>query len=204
MVFLGTVNPPGATVARLALYGHQPDAPSSARNRISSSTIADAISSWFHPSPPRVRGESPGPTQLPVRKRPCRWIAFTSPPERDTAATINAALKSGKNLLLTPGIYHLESSIQISRPDTVVLGLGFPTLIPDNGTAALTIADIDGVKVGGILFKAGTSNSPTLFQIGEPAPPHPTRRIRHLCTTYFTGSGRSAGDCHLHGHDQFP
>ena len=32
----------------------------------------------------------------------------------------------------------------------------------------MTIADVDGVKVGGILFEAGVSNSPTLFQIGEP------------------------------------
>jgi hypothetical protein len=87
--------------------------------------------------------------------------------DKDTAATINAALKSGKNLLLTPGIYHLESSLQISRSNTVVLGLGFPTLIPDQGTAAMTVADVDGVKVGGILFEAGASNSPTLFQIGE-------------------------------------
>ncbi len=93
---------------------------------------------------------------------------YLAHPERDTAATINAALTSGKNLLLMPGIYHLESSIQISRPDTVVLGLGFPTLIPDEGTAAVTIADVDGVKVGGILIEAGVSNSPTLFQIGEP------------------------------------
>ena len=93
---------------------------------------------------------------------------YLAHPKTDSAATINAAVKSGKNLLLTPGIYHLESSIQISRPDTVVLGLGFPTLIPDQGTAALTIADVDGVKVGGILFEAGPSNSPTLFQIGEP------------------------------------
>ena len=93
---------------------------------------------------------------------------YLAHPGTDTAATINAALKSGKNLLLTPGIYHLENSVQVPRPDTVVLGLGFPTLIPDRGTAAMTIADVDGVKVGGILFEAGASNSPTLFQIGEP------------------------------------
>ena len=92
---------------------------------------------------------------------------YITHPEVDTAVTINAALKSGKNLLLTPGIYHLETSIQISRPDTVVLGLGFPTLIPDKGTAAMTVADVDGVKIGGILFEAGVSNSPTLLQIGE-------------------------------------
>lgn len=93
---------------------------------------------------------------------------YLAHPETDTAGTINAALKSGKNLLLTPGIYHLEGSLQVSRPDTVVLGLGFPTLIPDRGTAAMTIADVDGVKVGGIIFDAGATNSPTLLQIGEP------------------------------------
>ena len=95
----------------------------------------------------------------------CFYLAH---PGTDTAATINAALKKGQNLLLTPGIYHLESSLQISRPGTVVLGLGFPTLVPDRGTAAMTTADVDGVKIGGILFEAGASNSPTLFQVGEP------------------------------------
>ena len=30
--------------------------------------------------------------------------------DKDTAATINAALEKGKDLLLTPGIYHLESA----------------------------------------------------------------------------------------------
>jgi len=87
--------------------------------------------------------------------------------ETDTAATINSALKSGKNLLLTPGVYHLESAIQVSNPGTMILGLGFATLIPDRGTAAMTIADVEGVKVGGILFEAGASNSPTLLQVGE-------------------------------------
>jgi hypothetical protein len=105
---------------------------------------------------------SPSGSPLPLDR------FYLAHPEKDTAATINAALKKGQNLLFTPGIYHLESSIQIFRPDTVVLGLGFPTLIPDRGTAAMTIADVDGVKVGGILFEAGASNSPTLFQIGEP------------------------------------
>ena len=56
----------------------------------------------------------------------------------DSAATINAALRSGQNLLLTPGVYHLDQSINVTRPDTVVLGLGFPTLIPTTGDAAMT------------------------------------------------------------------
>jgi hypothetical protein len=70
------------------------------------------------------------------------------------------------NLIFTPGIYHLEGSIQITRPDTVVLGLGYPTLAPDKGTPAMEIADVDGVKVGGILFEAGPADSATLLQVG--------------------------------------
>jgi hypothetical protein len=93
---------------------------------------------------------------------------YLARPEKDTAASINAALKEGNDLLLTPGIYHLESSIQISRPDTVVLGLGYPTLVPDQGTPAMEVSDVDGVKIGGILFEAGTTNSATLLQVGTP------------------------------------
>jgi hypothetical protein len=89
-------------------------------------------------------------------------------PGTDTAASLNAALSSGKNLLFTPGIYYLESSIRITRASTVVLGLGYPTLQPVNGTPAVVVSDVDGVKLGGILIEAGTTNSPTLLQVGEP------------------------------------
>ena len=80
---------------------------------------------------------------------------FLAHPGKDNAASINAALDAGKNLLFTPGIYHLESSIHISRPGTIVLGLGYPTLVPDKGTPAMVISDVDGVETGGFLFEAG-------------------------------------------------
>ena len=86
---------------------------------------------------------------------------------RDNAARINAALDAGKNLLLTPGVYHLESSLRVTRPDTIVLGLGFATLVPDKGMPALTVADVDGVQVSGIIFDAGPLESSTLMQIGS-------------------------------------
>lgn len=86
--------------------------------------------------------------------------------DKDTANTINAALAAGKNLILTPGIYHLASSLEVKKAGTVILGLGLATLIPDQGNAAMTIADVDGVTVGGVLFDAGASNSPTLLTIG--------------------------------------
>ncbi len=86
----------------------------------------------------------------------------------DTAETINAALDRGMDLLLTPGVYHLSAPIHVTRPDTIVLGLGFPTLIPDKGTAALELADVSGLKIAGLLLEAGPKQSPTLLQVGPP------------------------------------
>ena len=85
-----------------------------------------------------------------------------------TAATINTALASGLNLILTPGIYQLTGSINITNPNTIVLGLGYATLVPQNGTAAINIADVDGVQIAGLLLDAGPVNSPVQLQIGVP------------------------------------
>ncbi len=87
-------------------------------------------------------------------------------PGTSTAASLNAALSQGKNILFTPGIYHLSAPLNVTNANTVVLGLGLATLIPDNGTAAMTVADVDGVKLAGILFDAGANNSPVLLQVG--------------------------------------
>ncbi|MFC3990372.1 discoidin domain-containing protein [Actinoplanes siamensis] len=85
----------------------------------------------------------------------------------DSAARINAALAQGLNLFFTPGTYSLAETIRVTRPNTVVTGIGFPTLIPANGVEALNVADVDGVKVSGLTFDAGTTNSPTLMSVGR-------------------------------------
>ncbi len=87
--------------------------------------------------------------------------------DRDTAASLNAALSKGLHLLLTPGVYHLEASLQVTRPHTIVMGLGFATLVPDRGTPALTIADVNGVSVSGLIADAGPVRSPALVQVGR-------------------------------------
>lgn len=84
----------------------------------------------------------------------------------DTAATINAALNLGKNLLFTPGIYQLNDTIRVTRANTVVLGLGLATLLPQNGANAMTVSDVDGVIIAGLLFDAGNMNSSFLLQVG--------------------------------------
>ncbi|WP_410624962.1 RICIN domain-containing protein [Amycolatopsis sp. cmx-8-4] len=83
-----------------------------------------------------------------------------------TAADMNAALAAGKNLLVTPGVYHLNQALHVTRPDTVVLGLGIATLVPDGGVTAMNVDDVNGVKVAGLLIDAGTTNSNTLMQVG--------------------------------------
>ncbi len=83
-----------------------------------------------------------------------------------SASAINAALAQGKHLLFTPGVYHLGETLKVTRPDTVVLGLGLATLVPDNGVTAMSVADVDGVKVAGLLFDAGPVNSGTLMEVG--------------------------------------
>lgn len=79
---------------------------------------------------------------------------------------VNAALSQGKHLLLTPGVYHVSKPIVVTNPNTVVLGLGLATLHSDNGSVALQVADVAGVKLAGILFEAGSKSSPVLLEVG--------------------------------------
>ncbi len=90
---------------------------------------------------------------------------FIAKPD-NTAADLNSALASGKNLLFTPGVYHLSSTLNITRADTVVLGLGLATLMPDNGVTAVSTADVNGIDLSGLLIDAGATNSQALMQIG--------------------------------------
>jgi hypothetical protein len=86
----------------------------------------------------------------------------------DSAKTINQALSRGKNLLLTPGVYHLDQALRVTHKNTVVLGLGMPSLAPDTGDAALRVDDVDGVRIAGVLVDAGRRESPVLVEVGAP------------------------------------
>ncbi len=84
-----------------------------------------------------------------------------------SAATINRALGSGKNLILTPGIYNLDQPLHVLNPDTVVLGLGYATLVPTNGNLAIDAADVGGLQIAGLIIDAGPTNSPVLVRMGQ-------------------------------------
>ena len=105
-----------------------------------------------------INGSTPG-TAIPIGK------FFIAQPG-NSAEEINAALHSGKNLILTPGIYKLSAPIVVPRADTVVLGLGFPTLVPQDGNASMKLLSAKGVLVSGIIFDAGPKNSAVLLEAG--------------------------------------
>ncbi|MDI1460678.1 adenylyl cyclase [Catellatospora sp. KI3] len=85
----------------------------------------------------------------------------------DSVAKINLALTLGKNLLLTPGVYDIARSIEVWRPDTVVLGLGQATLTAVNGATPLNLADVPGIIVAGVTIDAGLQESPVLLRVGR-------------------------------------
>lgn len=86
----------------------------------------------------------------------------------DSMNTINDALSSGKNLLFTPGVYRVNKTLKVKRAGAVVLGLGLPTLVPQNGIVALKVENVPGVKIGGLVIDAGPKNSETLLLVGTP------------------------------------
>jgi hypothetical protein len=124
----------------------------------------------------------------------------------DTAAAINAQIAGGKNLLFTPGIYDLTEPIRVARPNTIVLGLGFATLKPINGTPALITADVDGVIVAGLLIDAGPIESPVLVEVG-PQGSHANHVRNPICLEdiFFrvggAGVGRAQVDLRINSND---
>jgi hypothetical protein len=116
---------------------------------------------------------SSGPT--PGRSIPLSDFFIARP--SDSIRTINDQLARGRNLLLTPGVYDADRSVVVKRAGTVVLGLGLATLTAVNGAVPLTVADVPGVDVAGLVVDAGPVNSPALLVVGA----------KH-------GNGRSAHD----------
>jgi len=103
---------------------------------------------------------SPTPVAVPIES------FHIARADRDTAVTINAALSQGKHLLITPGVYHLDDSIAITRPGTIVLGLGLPSLVPMTGQPALRIDRSEGTIVSGLMIDASPAIVDNLVVIG--------------------------------------
>lgn len=164
MVFVGVVHPPAGEwptppytkIAQTPIVREKPflevDASGNYSVRVPSLRTNSMGITWR-------AGSTPGKS-IPISQ------FYIARPDVDTAASINAQLANGKNLLLTPGIYELAGAIRVTRPNTVVMGLGFATLKPTNGNAAMTTADAGGIIIAGLLFDAGATKSPVLLEVG--------------------------------------
>jgi len=109
--------------------------------------------------PSWANGNTPG-TSLSVNNT--FYIVNSS----STITTINAALAAGENLLFTPGVYSYASTINVTKADTKIIGLGFATIIPTAGQTTINVADVGGVNISGLILDAGPVNSPTLLTVG--------------------------------------
>lgn len=92
---------------------------------------------------------------------------YIARPETDTADTLNEELNEGKNILFTPGVYYLDKELHVTKPDTIILGMGLATLNPNNKNAAIVVDDVDGVSISGLLFNAAQGESPYLLKVGQ-------------------------------------
>ncbi len=104
-------------------------------------------------------GDAPGES-IPIER------FYIAEPKTATAERINAALAAGRHILLAPGVYSLDDTLRVTKADTIILGLGIPSLVPTRGQKAISVADVDGVKIAGLILDAGPRKSPCLLEVG--------------------------------------
>jgi hypothetical protein len=74
------------------------------------------------------------------------------------------------------------------------MGLGFATLKPAKGKAAMTVADVDGVTIAGLLFDAGETESPVLLEVGpERSKARHAKNPTLLADVFFRVGGAGVG-----------
>ncbi len=145
---------------------------------------------------PAVQHDTSGPSwangATPGRSISIDHFYVASP--SDSGAKINSEIHRGLNLILTPGIYDLDQPIEVTQPDTVVLGLGMATLVPQNGAPAMNIHAHDGVIVEGVIFDAGPSGSQSLLEVGSGHEASSAADPSGLYDVFFRVGGAAAGN----------
>ncbi|TMC54460.1 MAG: adenylyl cyclase [Chloroflexi bacterium] len=147
---------------------------------------------------PALQHNTSGPSWAagPTPGMPISIEKFFVASPADSGATINAQLNRGQNLILTPGVYNLEQPIEVTRPDTVVLGLGMATLIPQHGAPAMDVHSNHGVLISGVIFEAGAHGTQALLQVGsghEADPQASASDPSGLYDVFFRVGGAQAG-----------
>jgi len=111
----------------------------------------------------------------------------------DSMREINRALRAGKHLILTPGVYDVREPIRVERENTVVLGLGLATLTAHNGTMALTVGDKPGIIIAGLTIDAGAKSSDVLLKVGSDRGRGSAKNPTTLSDVFFRIGGPHVG-----------
>ncbi|HEY8832915.1 MAG TPA: coagulation factor 5/8 type domain-containing protein [Gemmatimonadaceae bacterium] len=157
---------------------------------------------------PALRSNAEGTTWMSGNPRgvarPLSQFVIVKP--GTSAATMNAALARNKSIIITPGIYHLDAPLHVTAANTIVLGLGLATLIPDGGGSAIDVNDVGGVTLAGLLIEAGPTNSPVLVQVGPPGSSarhssNPTLLSDLFVRVGGAGIGRATRSVEINSHD---
>ncbi|KAK7748406.1 hypothetical protein SLS62_008562 [Diatrype stigma] len=126
----------------------------------------------YHVFLPALQRDTQGPSWGDGRSTPGKSIPieefYIARPSTASAAAINSALSSGKHVLFTPGIYRLDQALRVTWADTIIIGLGQPSLIPTTGQPAICVADVDGVTIASLIIEAGERKSSSLVEVGPP------------------------------------
>jgi hypothetical protein len=157
---------------------------------------------------PALRSSAAGTTWLSGKPRgvarPLSEFVIVKP--GTPAEAMNTALAHKKSLIIAPGIYHLDAPLHITGANTIVLGLGLATLVPDGGFSAIDVDDVDGVTLAGLLIDAGPTNSPVLVQIGPSGSSDRHSSNPTVLSDFFVrvggaGIGKATRSLEINSHD---
>lgn len=75
-------------------------------------------------------------------------------------SSLQKALDAGKDLVLSPGIYPLYTSLKVKHQNQVILGIGYATLkAPEDGSPCISVESrVPGVRIAGIMLEASVLN----------------------------------------------
>ena len=136
--------------------------------------------------PSWAAGPTPG-TSLPLSR-------FYVVNPASTVAQINTALLLGDDLLFTPGVYNVPRTIHVLWPNTQIVGLGFPTLVPTDGNVTMDVADTGGTTLSGLIFDAGPVKSRALLDVAPlPFPVSHADDPISVDDVFFRVGGATAG-----------
>ena len=93
-----------------------------------------------------------------------------------TMTDIQRALDDGKDIVFSPGIYDVGSTLVVRQPDQVLLGLGLATIVaPSDGSPCIRVeSNVPGVRIAGLMLEASqqesedTKEGSTLLEWGKP------------------------------------